>query len=468
MKISDWWRIGGLMILISLIFSLLVAGDVVNIFSNNITNNVTGSGTVDYVPKWGVNNTLTDSAMYESAGVMTAAKITATDTLTGTLLIDALNDVNVADDLYVADFVGVGVDPETTSAVVTVKDNALQSQLAISNEGTGNYHTKFDFYTYSNTASTRGIFTSYRSRGSSASPSNVVAGDRLFSIIGTGYYSGYKYPFSMEIEAGDNWGLNSYHGYMYFMLAGTGDTSRSQMVTFDGDGYVGINVNNPDDALDVDGDVDIDNGGLDVENNVAFHDDLTVDNNLIVKYGNATIHTDVTVYGKVNFTNLKRSIAMNYYTASCGSGGGVPQELLYGRDCDDSATEYMIYSVKMPDTYNDNKTVEFVLDIWNTVAVTRTNHTIAWRIRYNGAKGDGTTIPAYRDDYYLFHSFPANASLNTGNELRYNLTGIEQGDYVTIILYRYGGHADDNLTGDLFVSLNPKLEYYTDTIGVEI
>lgn len=86
----------------------------------------------------------------------------------------------------------------------------------------------------------------YRSRGTIASPTNVLANDRIVSYGANGYISGgYRGLAAMEIFAGSTPGASSYPGYIVFQTTANNNTSRVERMRISESGNIGIGTSSP-------------------------------------------------------------------------------------------------------------------------------------------------------------------------------------------------------------------------------
>lgn len=109
----------------------------------------------------------------------------------------------------------------------------------------------------SNASSTAhsGIF-SYRSRGTTTSPTDLFSGDRIAGFYSLGYFGGgYRASAAMEFYAGASPSSSSYPAYILFGTTPTGGISRLERMRISENGNVGIGTTTPDAMLAVKGTV---------------------------------------------------------------------------------------------------------------------------------------------------------------------------------------------------------------------
>ncbi len=149
-------------------------------------------------------------------------------------------------------YVSVGSTTVPDAPLVVVGKTGVGNVLNIRNQGAST-HTMLNFYNAnSNPASWRNIFSAFQSRGSLSDPTDLIADDQIFSVVGNAYYDGaFRSPVSFDFKAGATPGASSFPGYITFATTNTGATSRSERVRISEAGYLGVGDTSPDQQLEV-------------------------------------------------------------------------------------------------------------------------------------------------------------------------------------------------------------------------
>jgi hypothetical protein len=118
--------------------------------------------------------------------------------------------------------------------------------------------------------SAAGLFTSFwnsdgtnmnvgRARGSVSAPSALLSGDRIGSLIGSGYLSANaaSNTASVEFYTEENYSTTAAGSQIRFFTTAPTTVGRSQKMVIQGNGNVGINSSTPTQTLDVQGNVNV-------------------------------------------------------------------------------------------------------------------------------------------------------------------------------------------------------------------
>ena len=203
-------------------------------------------------------------------------------------------------------------------------------------------------------------FKGYRARGSLASPSNIVDGDRLG---GTYFYmyqdSEYAAAPSTAIEsyAGTGVGTGSHPGFIRFGTTPSGSVDRINRMIISQDGRVGIGTESPSELLSVAGTIESTTGGM--------------------KFPDGTIQTSAAASAIWN----QNSDTVFYNGGFVGIGTNSPSELLSVAGIIESTTG----GVKFPDGSVQTTAFTGYAPIWS-----QSNDTVSYA---SGVVGIGTTSP---------------------------------------------------------------------------
>jgi hypothetical protein len=134
-----------------------------------------------------------------------------------------------------------------------VGTNAPLSSLHIEDDTAGD---PFLFYKYSNNPVVAGGFFSSKLRGTKGSPSAVLSGDRLLSILGRGYRTTgganfNTYSAGITFTASENYTSTANGSYITLETTQDLTSLRTEKVRILGNGYVGIGTTTPSSKLTV-------------------------------------------------------------------------------------------------------------------------------------------------------------------------------------------------------------------------
>ena len=138
------------------------------------------------------------------------------------------------------------------SGMVGIGTTSPTSNLEVSNATAG---TTFGVVTTSTFANNNGgsLYIASKARGTSATPSAVLAGDSLGGFLARGYgattFSGTR--GGIFVTASENWTDTAQGTMLNFNTTGTGTITPGTKMTLTGDGDVGIGTMFPDGALEI-------------------------------------------------------------------------------------------------------------------------------------------------------------------------------------------------------------------------
>lgn len=193
-----------------------------------------------------------------------------------------------------------------------------------------------------------------------------------------------------------------------------------------------------------------------------FRDDSVFTGNVDV-----TGHVNATIINASTYqyhTTKNKSVVMDWYTSSCGSG--VMNEI-HGRRCDATTDEYMIWQAVVPLDYKVGGEVWLEVP-WSMYDAQTGRNGVSLRGFTNviNESDVGTVFPGYKAYYNSNHNLANNEAaetlhyfkLNMGNENRMP----ERGSIVTWTHYRDANNVYDNATGDMFMPIVARLTYESD------
>lgn len=199
---------------------LFVSTDTYEIYRDNGTtwdliggpgsSTITGTGTANYITKFTGSQSIGNSIMTEGTGLIT---ITGTDPR----------------------FVIGGTD-----------DGSSQLQTY------SNVNTRWKFQVSSDNATDDADITGYRTRGTVAAPTAILAGDSITNYSGRGYNgTAFSGGGGIDIFAEENFTAIAGGTYISFLTTSIGATSETEKIRLTANGFLGINTSTPGARLDV-------------------------------------------------------------------------------------------------------------------------------------------------------------------------------------------------------------------------